>query len=409
MAGGVAAATRLAADYPLRYWDSGPTGPHDFPALDTELVAQVLADRSPAWLADFTDRQLRQFGGIDAWPLARMLVRLGAIPRPAIAEYTTDMPLGLERTDPGYTGYGGSSRPTAELLLADPGLLEDEVWRLFTVPEASTALEKADRWLAMPDDSGAPRTATWSGALAQLAADGHLDRGRLLDACLGAFTRDFNPNRVTWYARLLEQLAPIEDEIAAREATYRGLLAARSKAGVTIGQQGLLRLADAGRVDVGALLDASSPALLFKQKSVATAQLKLIGKAAGLRPACAGDAAAAGAVAFGHERQDIQEAALALITKLGVPGRGAAGRDPAPGGRPLAEPHPAGDRARLARRARHPRARNSDAPATHARPEPTRPQTTRSPAHRCRARPPSKRGSPRCRLPPPRISPGRSR
>ena len=184
LAGGTAA-TRLAADYPLRYWDSGPTGPHDFPALDTELVAQVLADRSPAWLADFTDRQLRQFGGIDAWPLARMLVRLGAIPRPAIAEYTTDMPLGLERTDPGYTGYGGSSRPTAELLLADPGLLEDEVWRLFTVPEASTALEKADRWLACPTTAALreqrrgrepwrslPPTVTWIAAGCSTPASG---------------------------------------------------------------------------------------------------------------------------------------------------------------------------------------------------------------------------------------------
>ncbi len=212
---------------------------------------------------------------------------------------------------------------------------------------------------------------------------------------------------MTWYARLLDQLAPTEDEIAAREATYRGLLAARSKAGVTIGQQGLLRLADAGRVDVGALLDASSPALLFKQKSVATAQLKLIGKAAGLRPASAGDAAAAGAVAFGHERQDIQEAALALITKLGVPA-----------GEPLAE---------IRRRAADlspsliPQAIALgllDAPPPPllppplpppSPPVPTRPPTTRSPAHRYRARPPSKRGWPRCRLPPPRISPGRSR
>jgi hypothetical protein len=248
-----------------------------------------------------------------------MLVRLGAIPRPAIAEYTTLMPSGLAATDPCYTGYRESSRGPADLLLADPGLLEDELWRLFTVPDAGTVLEKEDRWIAMPDDSGAVGTATWSRALVQLAADGYLDRGRLLDACLGAFTRDFNPNRVTWYATLLEQLAPGDAEIAAREATFRGLLAARSKAGVTIGQQALRRLVDAGSADVGPLLDSSGPALLFRQKTVATAQLKLIQKAVRLRPACAGDAAAAVAVAFGHERQDIQEAALALIGKLGVP------------------------------------------------------------------------------------------
>ena len=327
LAGGVAAAARLAQEFPLRYWGTGAARSIDSPAHDTELVAQVLADRRPAWLADFMDRHLRQSpGGIDAWPLARMLVRLGAIQRPAIAEYTTLMPSGLRREDPDYTGYRESSPGPADLLLADPGLLEDEVWRLFTVPEAGTALEKEDRWIAMPDDNGVASTATWSRALAQLAAEGHLDRDRLLDACLGAFTRDFNPNRVTWYATLLEQLAPSQAEIVARQATFRGLLAARSKAGVTIGQQALRRLADAGLADVGPLLDASGPALLFRQKSVATAQLKLIQKAAALHPAHAGDAAAAVAVAFGHERQDIQEAALALIGKLGVPA-----------GQPLAE------------------------------------------------------------------------
>lgn len=322
LAGGVAVAAQVAADFPLLYWDSDPAGPPDSPARDTELVAQVLADRRPAWLADFTDRHLRRYPmGVDAWPLARMLVRLGAIPRPAIAEYTTLMPGGLAMTDPGYTGYRKSSRGPADLLVADPGLLEDEVWRLFTVPDAGMALEKEDRSIAMPDDTDTASTATWSRALAQLAADGHLDRGRLLDACLGAFTRDFNPNRVTWYATLLELLAPSDAEIAAREATFRGLLAARSKTGVTIGQRALRRLVDAGSADVGPLLDASGPALLFRQKSIAIAQLKLIQRAVELHPACAGDAAAAVAAAFGHERQDVQEAALALIGKLGGPAR----------------------------------------------------------------------------------------
>ena len=320
LVGGVAAAARLAQDFPLRHWGPGLARSPDSPAKDIELVAQVLADRRPAWLADFTDRHLRQFpAGIEAWPLARKLVRLGVIPPPAIEEYTTLMPSGLRSADPGYTGCRESSIGLADLLLADPGLLEDEVWRLFTVPEAGVALEKEDRWSATPDDSEAADTATWSQALTDLAADGHLDRDRLLDACLGAFTRDFNPNHVTWYATLQEQLAPSEAEIAAREATFRGLLAARSKSGVTIGQQALRRLADAGSADVGPLLDASAPALLFRQKSIATAQLKLIQKAVLLHPAYAADAAAVVAVAFGHERQDIQEAALALIGKLGVP------------------------------------------------------------------------------------------
>jgi hypothetical protein len=90
LAGGVAAAARAAQEFPCfdRTSDS---------AID--LAAAVLADRAPGWLADFADRHLRLQGqymlGIPAWPLARKLVRLGAIARPAVPEYTTLLPWGL--------------------------------------------------------------------------------------------------------------------------------------------------------------------------------------------------------------------------------------------------------------------------------------------------------------------------
>jgi hypothetical protein len=165
-----------------------------------------------------------------------------------------------------------------------------------------------------------PPRQTWSESLAHLCALGKLDRDRLLDACLGAFSRDFSPHRVAWYARLLRQLDISVAEIADRAVTYLGLLAASSKVGVTVGQDGTRRLLGAGLLDADRMLDASGPALLFPQKSVAIAQLKLIDAVIAKMPAAAERAAAAAAVAFGHERQDIQEAALALITKhLGRP------------------------------------------------------------------------------------------
>jgi len=310
LAGGVAVASRLAQDFPLRYWgDGSERSPHP-PGHDIELVAHVLADRRPAWLADFMDRHLRLRGevplGIDAWPLARMLVRLGAIPRPDVAQYATLMPRSIRWTEPDYGIWRQhSAQELVEAILGDPGLLEDEVWRLFTVPDAGYAAQK----------TGDP----WAEAVAQLSADAHLERDRLLDACVGAFRRDFNPNRVSWYAEVLEQLEPTEAEVTARASAYLGLLAASSKVAITVGQQGLTRILAAGHLDTAQLLAASGPALLFRQKSIAIAQLKLIEKAARMAPESTADAAAAAAVAFGHERQDIQEAALTLIRKLGVP------------------------------------------------------------------------------------------
>jgi len=201
LAGSVAAAARAARDI---------SGARDGTDAGIGLVAAVLADRAPGWLADFMDRHLRLWGkyplGVPAWPLARELVRLGAIARPGVPEYTTLMPSIALRCPRNPDGTRGPAPTPAQALLADPGLLEDEVWRLFTVPDAALVLHQADRRADWMQAAGwwAPGQ-TWSEGLAQLCVQGHLDRDRLLDACLDAFTRDFVPNRVSWYAVLLRQ------------------------------------------------------------------------------------------------------------------------------------------------------------------------------------------------------------
>src|SRR5258708_3712838 len=85
----------------------------------------------------------------------------------------------------------------------------------------------------------------------------------------------------------------------------------------------------AGQLDPEAFLAASGSALLFPQKSVATAQLKLIGKLAAdraeVRDSAIKDrpvkdrALATVAQAFAHQREDVQAAALKLIARHGVP------------------------------------------------------------------------------------------
>jgi hypothetical protein len=312
LVGGVAAATRLASDF------YGTARDYDTDEDHVGTVALVLADRRPTWLADFVDRNLRQLQlGLAAWPLARALVRLGVIPRPDVPEYTTLMPGSARRRKRGADGRWVSQTP-AEALLADPGLLDDEVWRLFTVPDAAYALEKAGsfEWI----DGARVKVQSWAEGIAELAGAGLLDRDRLLDACLDAFTRDFNPNRIGWYAELLQRLEPWPDEMAARSSSYVRLLSANAGDAVKVGQAALGRLLDAGRLDRGLLLDACAPALRYPQKSIATAQLKLIGQVAAKDPGLRGRAAVTAAAAFGHERQDVQETALKLIGKLGVPG-----------------------------------------------------------------------------------------
>jgi hypothetical protein len=293
LAGGVAEAARLARDF------------HSFRGMaapELDAVAGVLADRHPPWLADFIDRHLElqdRFSGfgMPAWPVARRLVRLGAIDRPTVAAYTTLMPWALTRP-------GGIARTLADELLADPGLLDDEIWRLFTVPDAAVELQCHGGW--------AP-------SLVSLARQGHLDRERLIDACLEAFLRDFPPTRVEWYAQLHEQLELSVSQMSARADTYLALLGARSTTAVRLAQQAATVLLDNGLLDAGRFLAASVPALGFPRKNVVVAQLKLIDKVIRARPAAVETGLVTVAQAFAHERADIQEAALKLIAKHGVP------------------------------------------------------------------------------------------
>jgi hypothetical protein len=312
LAGGVAEAARLAGDYDEF---PGPAGP------DLDAVAGVLADRRPPWLADFIDRHLEQqdrfYGyGMPAWPLARRLVRLGAIARPAHPAYTTLMPRALHRS----TDIGGHRRrlvaTPAQELLADPGLLDDEVWRLFTVPDAAWAVERMEQW--WPGDEPLPGE-SWAESLAALAEQGQLDRDRLLDACLGAFLRDFAPNRVGWYAKVHEHLGPSVAEMSARADSYLALLGANSTPAIRLAQQVTAVLLDNGLLDPARFLAASEPALTCPRKNIVVAQLKLIDKVIRVHPAATGQALTTVAQALGHERADVQEAALKLIAKHGIP------------------------------------------------------------------------------------------
>jgi uncharacterized protein DUF6493 len=279
----------------------------------------VLADRRQPGLAESVDGWLA--GPIDrrhpdrrSWLMARRLVQLGAIARPSVPGYTTKMPGALYQELRVHFPEGPheprrdpvrllSYRPL-DALLADPGLLDDEVWRLFEVPGAARELAKCD--------------GTWEEALATLSERGLLDRSRLLDACLDAFFKDFGSSQVGWYATFHSRMAPTLDEVAARTDKYLALLATNSAHCVSLAQRACDRLLTAGRLPLAEFLAASPPLLLFPQKGIAIRQVKLLGKVAG-EPSMRAVALATAAGAFGHTRLDVQEAALDLIGEFGVP------------------------------------------------------------------------------------------
>jgi hypothetical protein len=320
-AAAVAAKSGLADGLSTALVAAGGVGSWISPAEDDfDEIANVYADRRPPWLADLVDQRLREEfvgdpvfmggqGGLEAWFMARRLVRLGAIARPAIAQYTTRMPVSLYHERWEHWVHTPNARRVPlfhplDGLLADPGLLDDEVWRLFEVPGAARELAKCK--------------GTWEEALVTVSERGLLDRGRLLDACLDAFCKDFAPGQVSWYVTFYERMAPTLDELAARTGKYFALLGANSAHAVSLGQRACDRLLAAGQLPLADFLAVSPPPLVFPNKGVAIRQVKLLGKVA-REPSVRARALATIAGAFRHERIDVQEAALNLIGKLGVP------------------------------------------------------------------------------------------
>lgn len=261
-----------------------------WPLPESDAV-QVLASRRPAWVADWADAELTKRTW--SWPLVRALVRGKLIPKPATEAYA----LGL---------IAAPKNSPRELLKNDPPLLEDELWRLFE-NEGSGDLSLAAY------DKYAPESHSWQKAFCSLAAEGAIDRARLLECSLDALARDFAPFRAGWFSRLHEALEPSEAERARLCQRYLDLLTSRVPATVSFAMKAVGELDKAGVFSIDRAIDYLGPALEARDKGTAQRALALLSKAvkrdSGLRPRVAEMAARA----LGHESADIQLAALALV------------------------------------------------------------------------------------------------
>ncbi|MFL6072818.1 MAG: DUF6493 family protein [Mycobacteriales bacterium] len=281
---------------------------------DCAAAIRVLAARRPRWLPDFPAALFAGRVGMETtWKLVRGLVRAGlAQLAPDDPRYLRCMPIGL-----GWIDFRDTTT-LRDRLLDDPDLLTDEVYRLFDHVECVTAIASHDRWVTtatrLPGDV-APAERSWRHTLARLVAEGRLDRDRLLDRCLDGLTRDYPADRLSWLGAFLAELDPAIGEVAAREAAYRGLLRAAASAPVGVGQRALGALRKAGRLDVAAFVAASVAPLARTEKKLVTAQLDLLDRIARADPGYAGEVGRAAAVALGHPRVDVQEAALAVVRR----------------------------------------------------------------------------------------------
>jgi hypothetical protein len=267
----------------------------------TRLATDVFAARGKAFAETVVRGLLRQDFFFD-WRIVRRLVREGVVPPPEDDAHIVAMVHGViatTPTDPLESALAG--------LREDPGLLEDEVWRIFTV-DVGNAIGPGV-WEINPDGRGLHRGPVnrWTHALVELSRTGELDRERLLDASLDALARDFRPSGLGWYASFHEALEPTPEERLARLDAYLAVAASPAPAAMKAGLTALKALGDA--VPPEALVSVAPAALTQKQKNLALEMLALLGTAA-KRDGLVLEAVAAG---LGHERTDVQERALKLL------------------------------------------------------------------------------------------------
>jgi hypothetical protein len=234
------------------------------------------------------------------WPVIRSAVRDGVIERPDPAAYARAL---VSRSGAHERYWDEDSAYRA--LLADDDLLVEDVWLVFEV-DASRELSTAVVYEQNKGHTlGKPIGNRWLYAFTRLAAEGRLDRQRLLDASLASLQRDFRASSVGWYAKLHEALEPTHEERAARLDTYLGLLASPVPSVVKEGVTALKQLDP----PPGQLARGAGPALTLPQKGLALGVLRLLARAGRQEPVVLETVAEA----LAHENVDVQERALALL------------------------------------------------------------------------------------------------
>jgi Family of unknown function (DUF6493) len=269
----------------------------------TTEVLRVLRARQVPWLAELTRRLASRLPS-DRWDAPQWWL---------VAELVTSARLeGIELpTNDGFVlGWARSRRPDGRLadsLAADPffdalapHLLEvDGIGGLFA--------GSAAKWM--------PPEASWPLALAALATSGRLERGRLLDRCLGRLLQGGPAAELRGLLLLHEALDPTLEEVAARVRDYTRLLADGASRVAVAAQRALRRLDDAGRLEPDRLLEASRAVLFRPERQLVRGQLSWLDAAARHRPRRAAEVLAAVSVAFAQESAELQTRAVSLVVR----------------------------------------------------------------------------------------------
>jgi hypothetical protein len=256
------------------------------------LIGEVLvARRDDAWLAELAARLTEALTSpMVRWQLFGLIMQL-------VAVSGAQVPL----TD-GYVLAWLAENP---VLRTEPRLRE-LVARIFEVPGAAEFLST---WSSIPE------------TLAELTAEGVLDRAAMLDGCTAKLLRDDTIGNLRGFHRLHDAIDPTADEVGARLPTYLGMIASSHSATAKRAQAALKALDADKPLESATLAELSVAVFTRPEANLATTQLAWIGAAIGRDPAAAPELLSTLTTAFGHRAIAVQQRALRFAAKHLKPNR----------------------------------------------------------------------------------------
>ncbi|MBD0421458.1 hypothetical protein H0H10_20245 [Streptomyces sp. TRM S81-3] len=262
------------------------------------VLIDVLGDRDPDWLADVVHRLARRPVGSNVpYELMAGLVRLAGCPVPTTEAYVR-----------GWMTHISQSRPRGgtlcDRLRRDPHLAQ-LVPAFFEIDDIGSQL----RWLS----GDGPHS--WTKALAELTAEGTLDRRATVDACVARLLRGGSAADHRVFLDLLRDLALTRDEQRQRTADWAALASDAVSVVASHAQSVLGALALDGELTPRLLAETTEGVLFRPEKKLVRAQLVLVGKVLTREASVAGELLPAVARAFAHEDSDVQERALKLVER----------------------------------------------------------------------------------------------
>lgn len=237
-----------------------------------DLLRRVFVARDARWRDAWLRHRLQDdFPGVP-WTFVRGLVRDGVCCRPENSEALRGyLRLMVSDLNPGWSRPGVAYVPLSARLLADPSLLDEEIWQLFALD--TPAFD--DAWLRnhpqRPTDYQ-----SWSDALIGLAGAGRIDRQRLLDASLAGLWASSRTTVLAGCHKLHSRLAPGPDELDAREVQYRELLSHRSGHVVGFALRQLAQIARRRPLPAEPTLSSMAPLFALPARAQPLAALKLV-------------------------------------------------------------------------------------------------------------------------------------